>query len=299
LRRPDFFIVGAPKSGTTAMNDYLKRHPEIFMPDRKEPHFFGTDLVAHTFIRDEERYLSLFSGARDEKRVGEASVWYLCSKRAAQEIKELCPSAGIIVMLRDPVEMLHSQHSQFLYNGNEDITDFEAALDAEEDRKRGLRIPRGVQPVEGLFYRESVRYAEQLGRYFEAFGRENVHVIIFDDFEQDTAGVYRRTLEFLDVDDVNFRPEFEIVNPNKRTRSHALRRFLRRPPSPVWALSRIVLPRPLRRRTIEGLRRYNVSYEERAPMEPGLERRLRAELAPEVEHLEELLGRDLSGWIRG
>jgi len=143
MRTPDFFIVGAPKCGTTAMSDYLRQHPEIYMPQRKEPHFFGSDLDAPYpyFIRDKEQYFSLFAEAKDEKRVGEASVWYLYSKRAAFEIKEFCPTASIIIMLRNPVDMIYSLHSQRLFTGNEDIPDFEEALEAEEDRKRGLRIP--------------------------------------------------------------------------------------------------------------------------------------------------------------
>ncbi len=114
------------------MYDYLKQHPEIFMPERKEPNFFGTDLgLSPYFIRDEKEYLSLFSGARNEKRVGEASVLYLFSKLAATEIKECNPAASIIIMLRNPVDMIHSLHSQYVYNGWEDIVEFEAALDSE------------------------------------------------------------------------------------------------------------------------------------------------------------------------
>ena len=119
MRKPDFFIVGAPKGGTTAMNAYLGQHPEIFIAERKELHFFGTDLDFSSPRITQEQYLSCFSEVQNEKRVGETSVWYLYSKQAAVEIKKFCPSANIIIMLRNPVDMLYSQHSQFLYNGNE------------------------------------------------------------------------------------------------------------------------------------------------------------------------------------
>ncbi|NLF38083.1 sulfotransferase, partial [bacterium] len=105
MRLPDFFIVGAPKSGTTALHAYLGRHPSIFVPARKEPHFFGSDIVSPAFVRDRDAYLSLFAGATTEARVGEASIWYLYSKRAAREIKEFNPDARIIIMLRNPVDM--------------------------------------------------------------------------------------------------------------------------------------------------------------------------------------------------
>ena len=116
------------------------------MPELKEPHFFGRDLYSPRFIRDEERYLSLFYGAESHKRAGEASVYYLCSKRAAKEIKEFSPSACIIIMLRNPADMIYSLHSQRLYSGHENISDFEAALEAEEERKRGLRCPKIPTP---------------------------------------------------------------------------------------------------------------------------------------------------------
>jgi len=299
MRKPDFFIVGAPKCGTTAMYYYLKQHPEIFMPQRKEPHFFGTDLEAPYpyFIREKREYLSLFSEAQDEKRVGEASVWYLYSKLAAAEIKEFCPSASIIIMLRNPVDMIYSLHSQRVYSGNEDITDFEAALDAEEERKQGLRIPKGVNLVEGLFYREVAKYTPQVQRYLDVFGRENVHVIIFDDFKSDTPRIYRDTCQFLGVDP-DFQPEFQVINLNKRIYSFTLHKFLQNPPRTIVSLSRRLVPRPLRHGLIRGLNRVNIRYAPRPRMDPELRRRLQAEFAPEVERLSKLLDRDLTYWCK-
>jgi hypothetical protein len=91
VRKPDFFIVGAPKCGTTAMQDYLSQHPEIYMSKARELHFFGSDLRFSYERPGEVEYLSYFESATNEKRVGEASVWYLYSKQAAGEIKELNP----------------------------------------------------------------------------------------------------------------------------------------------------------------------------------------------------------------
>src|SRR5215216_462742 len=229
IRRPDFFIVGAPKSGTTAMYDFLRQHPQVFMPRLKDITFFGQDLQ---FLRPRisyDRYLSLFLDANGVPRAGEASVWYLYSKLAAEEIKAFSPGASIIVMLRNPVDMLYAQHSEFLHNCNEEIEDFEAALDAEEDRKQGKRLPKTVHLVEGLFYRETAKYAEQVRRYMDVFGQENVLVIIFDDFKQDTDKVYWQTLKFLGVDP-NFRPKFRRVNSNKVLRNRRMQEFLVAPP---------------------------------------------------------------------
>lgn len=295
MRKPDFFIVGAPKCGTTAMDHYLKQHPEIFLPDRKEPQFFGSDIYSPAFIRDEAEYLRLFSEVGGERRVGETSVWSLYSRVAAREIARFSPHANVIIMLRNPTEMLYSMHSQYLYTGNEDIESFAEALDAEEDRKNGRRIPETVTFVEGLFYRDSARYHEQVQRYIETFGREKVHVILFDDLKADPANVYAETLRFLDVDP-SFLPDLKVVNPNKRVRSKALRDASKYSQGHARRLARSLVPSRLRRGLMSVLDRYNTVYEPPRPIERETSARLRAEFAPEVERLGELLGRDLSAW---
>ena len=297
MRGPDFFIVGAPKCGTTAMNSYLGQHPEVFMPEQKELHYFGTDLNSPVYVRDKDEYLAHFSEVCDEKRIGEASVWYLYSKSAAKEIKDFCPSASIVIMLRNPVDMLYSLHSQFLYNGNEDIRNFEAALDAEEDRKRGLRVPKSALLVEGLYYRETAKYMHQVQRYLHVFGSENVHVVIFDDFKSDTPSTYKETLHFLGVDET-FHPNFRIINPNKGVRSWALHSFLWRHPEIVVKLGRALVPRQLYTHLLYAIKRLNFQYTPRPPMNPHLRKRLQQEFALEVDMLSELLGRDLTYWSK-
>lgn len=294
-QNPDFFIVGAPKCGTTAMNGYLRQHPQIFMPPVKDTTFFGQDLQFRQPRISREAYLSLFESADGATRIGETSVWYLYSRVAAEEIKRFSPAASIIIMLRNPVDMLYAQHSQFLYNRNEDIVDFEAALDAEEERKQGKRIPTLAHLVEGLFYRETVKYSEQVERYFDVFGREQVHVIIFDDFKRDTSVIYRETLAFLGVE-TSFCPEFRIINSNKALRSRRLQAFLIAPPPFLTAMARVITPHPLRGRLSVWLRRFNRRYVDRPPLDPALRKRLQAEFRSEVERLSQLLGRDLNSW---
>jgi hypothetical protein len=296
MRIPDFFIVGAPKCGTTAMYQYLAEHPEIYTSPAKELHLFGTDLTIWHPRITKERYLFHFSEAKDEKRLGEASVWYLYSRRAAQEIREFSASAGIIIMLRNPVDMLYSLHSQFLADGDETLSDFKAALEAERDRKRGLRVPVRARTAEVLFYRDVAKYTQQVQRYFDAFGRENVHIIIYDDLQQDLAGVYGKTLQFLNVD-TNYFPDFRVINPNRRVRAKALRHFIVNPPRVVRWLAGSV-PHRLQRFVVERLTRLSIKYEARPPMDSELRRSLQVECAPEVERLSELLGRDLTLWSR-
>ena len=129
MRTPDFFIVGAPKCGTTAMYEWLQAHPDVFVPV-KEIHYFGRDLAHRRPEVSAARYAELYEGV-GERIAGDVAVWYLLSESAAEEIHALNPDARIIIMLRRPAEMLHSLHSQLVYSGDEDIEDFEEALAAD------------------------------------------------------------------------------------------------------------------------------------------------------------------------
>lgn len=296
MRKPDFFIVGAPKCGTTAMNDYLKDHPEIFVPDKKEIHFFGADLAFRPPQRlTEAEYLSFFASAWSEKRVGEASVWYLYSRQAAAEIKAFMPTARIIIMLRNPVDMMYSLHSQRLYNGRENLSDFAQAL-MKEDTLSPKEQPEDTFHALSVSYRAVATYTPQVQRYFEVFGRERVHIIIFDDFARATPEVYRQTCEFLEVSQ-EFQPEFDIINANKGVHSTMVRSLLRYPPAPLRLFLKL-LGRPARQGFKGWLRRLNTRYEPRSSLDPELRRRLQAEFASEVERLSVLLGRDLTPWCR-
>lgn len=270
------------------------------MPKMKEPHFFGTDIVTPSkYIRDKNEYLSLFAGAQDERRVGEASVWYLYSERAASEIKASCPSARIIIMLRNPVDMIYSLHSEFLYHGQEEIEDFGSALEAENDRKRGLHIPANCMHYSAkiFFYREVARYTSQIQRYLDIFGRENVHIIILDDLRRHITQIYRETLRFLDVS-TNFQPNFRIINSSKTSRNKTLQNFLNNPPRLVHILAKSLISSEVRRILISMLLRLNRRDIPRPRMAPEIRQRLQREFTAEVESLSELLCRDLTYWVR-
>lgn len=293
--RPDFFIVGAFKCGTTALYDYLRQHPGVYMPFHKEPLFFGDDLTRRYGRMSRDDYLALFRDARPGQAIGEASAWYLYSTSAAREIAAFSPEARIIAMVRNPVDVMYAEHSQLLFNVEEDITDFAEALEAEPARRRGERMPPGPLRPETLFYRHSVRFAEQLERYIEAFGRERVHVVVFDDFRDDTAAAYRGVLEFLGVD-AGFTPDLAVRNPNKRVRFPLLQRLVYQPPGPLLRLVPRLRRFPLVHRAREAVLRLNSSATRRREMDPELRRRLTAEMRPEVERLGRLIGRDLSAW---
>jgi hypothetical protein len=280
------------------MAHYLEQHPQIAMPAPKEIHCFGKDL-RFTFPRiTTEEYLSLFRGAPAHKRIGEASVWYLYSAEAAAEIKEFNPSARIIIMLRNPVDMMYSLYWQRRYNGNEDLEDFASALDAEPDRRRGRRIPSNVSNLMGLYYRDSARFTEQLRRYIRVFGRENIRIIIFDDLRFDMPNIYRETCKFLDVS-ASWEPDFRVINQAKQPRSTRVRDFLRDPPRGARGILRTLRLTSTRRGGFKGwLRRLNEVHGNIPPMERELRKALQREFMPEVQSLSELVGRDLTDWCK-
>ena len=292
MRKPDFFIVGAPKCGTTAIYYYLAQHPEVFLP-YKEVNFFGSDLYFPDQIRDESKYLDLFASARTELRVGEVSVWYLYSKTAAAEIKRLFPDASIVIILRNPVEMLYSLHSQLLYSGVEDIQDFAGALRAAANLGRRLPLWNGP-PV--MNYWEAAKYSPQLKRYLDTFGREKVKVIIFDDFRTDTLKSYQELCRFLGVNS-SFEPELRVINPNKTIRSKGLRSIMQSPPIPLRVMGRLLRTRT-RHKLSARIQELNTRYEHRPPISEELRRELQLYFVPDVEDLSKLLDRDLTHWCR-
>jgi hypothetical protein len=302
-RKPDFFIVGAPKCGTSAMADYLAAHPEIFMA-RKEMHHFGSDLQfgPRFYRRNLEEYLEEFGARNGERCAGEASVWYLYSRNAAAELKAFNPDARVLILLRDPVEVLHSLYFQFRFDGNEQLGTFEQALDAEEDRRCGRRVSRLSYFPPGLLYRDVVRFTEQVRRFQETFDRRQLHIIVYDDLCADPAATYRGALRFLGVSEEAGAADFQLVNGAKAVRSRLVRALLGDPTLRRAAVAaRRRLPAWLCRmleRVESRLWDSNTRAARRPQIAPELRRRLQVEFAPELDSLSGLLGRDLTHWSR-
>ena len=305
-KRPDFFIVGAPRCGTTALTQYLSEHPDIYMA-QKEMHHFGDDLRfgPQFYRRDRDAYLSEFDAWNGQARAGESSVWYLFSKQAAAEIKAFNPDARIIIMLRDPAEMLCSLYHVFRSDGNEHLPTFREALAAEEDRRAGRQIGRHTYLSQGLLYHEAASYAEQVRRYFDIFGQDRVQVVLFDEFTAQTATVYGRVLDFLGVDSTRIPDFFPVVNGNASADSVKSPVFRNIVSDPLVRGTAIAmhswLPRPVfaALRKIEArLMNLNIRHVARPQLDPDLREQLHREFRPEVERLGELLGRDLTNWTQ-
>ena len=221
-RAPDFFIVGHHKSGTTALYEMLRRHPQIFMPELKETRYFAPELhpgvAEHAgHPRTLEQYKALFAAALPGQRAGEASPSYLRSHEAAARIAELRPDARIIAILREPASFLRSLHLELLQDRVEPERDLRRAIALEQERRLQIR----ERP--GLVYADYVRYVDQLRRYYEVFAPERVLVLVYDDFRADNELVVRGVLRFLGVDD-GVGVESVEANPTVAVRSGASRR---------------------------------------------------------------------------
>src|SRR5437588_1048205 len=315
LRIPDFFIVGHAKCGTTALYEMLRRHPQIYMPDYKsgagkEPWYFSCDnpqpqtgperSVEFTgrHAMTLEQYLSLFADAAPEQRVGEASTSYLWSKSAAARIAAAQPDARIIAILREPASFLCSLHLQLLQNHHETERDFRKAVSLDDARREGRHIPpRSYWPA-ALIYSDRVRYVEQLRRYEDVFPREQIHIIIYDDFRRDNAEAVRGVLRFLDVDEA-LPVDAVQVNPTIAVRAPRLARFTKRLKggrdpfsSAVRTAVMATTPEKVRRRVLYPIRN-RIVYGSPSPPDEAFMLELRRRFKGEVVALSEHLNRDL------
>ncbi len=295
--------MGNPKSGTTALYEMLRRHPQIYMPDLKEPVFFAGELPrrAHRYRAPAtlEEYLALFAAAEPGQLVGEASASYLWSRTAAGRIAELAPAARMVAILREPASFLRSLHLQCLQSRYETERDLRKAISLEEARRNGRQLPRRSRWPQVLLYSEHVRYVEQLRRYHALFPREQVLVLVYDDFRRENEATVRRVLRFLEVDDTTAIDVLE-ANPSVHVRSPQLDDLVhavsmgRGPVARAAKASVVALtPRRVRRHALRTIRR-RVVHSEPPPPDEGLMLELRRRFKPEVLALSEYLGRDLA-----
>jgi hypothetical protein len=237
-RKPNLFIVGAPKCGTTAWVEYLRTHPDIYFPNSKEDCFFALDLPKFRFIHTEAEYSKLFVESGSAKIVGEASAMYLFSEAAAKAIRAYNAEAKILILLRAQEEFLPSLHNQFLREFSEEIQDFKMAW-----KLSGKRPPKSVPShclePRTLDYAAMGRFCEQVGRYLAAFSAEQVRVIRFHDWIADPRAAYLEILDFLGLDD-DGRSEFPRINQGVTYRSRRLVRFIFFPPLFVRKVARLI-----------------------------------------------------------
>lgn len=213
-RLPNFFIVGAPKCGTTAFSELLRKHPNLFLTDPKEPRYFARHLTIVSpgtpeYVTSFEAYLELYRDVAPDvhSAIGEASTSYLRSERALREIADFRPRSRIIVFIRNPVDLAYSWHSQKVIEGQEDESNFEKAWALQEER-RNQSPPRRLRQRDSLEYAMVAGIGTQLETLYGIFPAEQILVIFQENISDDGARTYRRVIEFLGLElDENRSPE--------------------------------------------------------------------------------------------
>ena len=299
-RWPNFFIGGAPKCGTTAMARYLASHPQVFIPDLKEPFYWADDMPtmrAKDGIKTLKEYLRLFAGARAEHRVvGEGSTLYLYSETALAEIQQRIPEARFVFMIRRPSDIAHAYHMQMLFHEMEDEADFEKAWQLQDSRSRNIGIPARCTEPKLLQYQDIASTGRQLKRAFEIVGRDRVLVILFDDFVRDPREVYLKTLNFLGIED-DGRNEFPKSNTAMKPRFKLLSRVLRSGPSRrATRFFKRVLSGPAYSVALQGKQFLNRKDAKREVLSSDFKAALCEAFADDISLLEGLIQRDLSEW---
>lgn len=292
IKRPNFFFVGHTRSGTTSLKEELEQHPEIFFYYAKSWQKPNGPFGFESSFKNDEEFLEEFRGVK-EKRVGQKRGDYLSCPWAAERIKKFSPNAKIIMTLRNPIDVMYSLHATMLYRETvEDIEDFGEALKMEEERKKkyGYKvIPKKYHPH--MLYRETVRYSQQVKRYFELFGEENVKVTIFDEYIKNKSSTLRDILKFLDVDE-----DFEIKHVN----TNAGRKYRSRTIHSAVMTNKFGVRGVLR--NIPGsakiYRKINNNEFKRKTLEPSLRKSLQDDLKKEIDELSLMLKKDLSYWYK-
>lgn len=296
-RKPDFVIVGMPKSGTTALFRYLKDNPKIFVPERKEPHFFGTDLPDFQVKFDDlNEYLAIYDAANDDQTLGEASVQYLYSDVALAKLLEFKPDVKCIAVVRNPIDMARSWHNQCRKWSDEDVEDFEEAWDLQESRAKGENIPASTRDPSVLQYYDFCRVGSQLEKMIAQVPEKQRHIILYDDLKNNPRDVYVAMLDFLDVPD-DGRRDFPQHNKAVEYKNKKLEEMTRRPGG-VMKLLKKLLKKPLNAMGIHpslALRKLN-TVEAQKEIDPKFRKKLAAAFESEIKKVEEILGRDLSHW---
>ena len=228
-RFPNLFIVGSQKCGTTAIAEYFRSHPDIFVPLQKEPWYFCNDLSRNFKKIDLDYYLNMYEKSDRERYLLDASPLYIKSKSAVDEILKVSPYSKIIIMIRNPIELVYSLYFQLKYNREEDAKTFEDAISLQKVRKKDPEATKNFLFPLNAQYFEIGKTCDDIDRYLRRFGSNNVKIIIFDDFKRDTRSVYIELLRFIGLEIIE--PEsFEVVNPHKKSKTKILNKIATGPP---------------------------------------------------------------------
>ena len=290
----DFFILGAPKAGTTALHSVLNQHPDVFLPSFKEPHFFAEDMGGYKAHSNAAEFMRLYEN-EDEKIKGDASVFNLYSDVAVPNILKHNPNAKFIVCLRRQVDTVPSFHAQVLFTQDEQEESLSIAWDLVEHRNEGNNIPSGCKCSKVLNYKSIYRYGEQLERLNAIIDANNLLIIFHEDLLSNPLDEYEKILAFIGAEHQILNNETH--NANEVNRFPLVTRVLRHPPDWLKKIKRIVMGRGTSK-IYESLLKANSKVEKRKSLDSIMRAEIINNYIDDIKKLELLLGRKLPEWYR-
>jgi len=296
---PNFLIIGAAKSGTTAIYTYIKQHSNIYMSPRKELRYFSNinppnkdvpnDYV-HKGVSTLKEYESYFDGVTNEHVYGESSPMYLYTPGTAERIKAVIPDVKLLAILRNPVDRAFSAYTHGLREWKEPAATFEEALQKEPER---IKAGWGML----WHYTKAGFYYQQLNRYYQVFNPQQIKVVLYDDLLTDATHLLQSIYKFLEVDD-QFEPDTSL-RPNvsgfpKNEMFHKLMERLFIDDNLIKRISQVIIPKNMQKLAMVKLRETNL---EKRKMPTEIRTYLQELFREDIQILEDLIDRDLSHWL--
>ena len=282
--KPNFFIVGAPKSGTTNISYYLMQHPQVFMPENLEPYYFARLDIPQNYereiISDEKKYLNLFKNTKNCKAIGESSPVYLCCPHSALEIKNRFPNSKIIISLRNPIEIAYSEYFSLKFMGFDKNRSFNELLDSSKEQ-----LDQNEFHIDSLL--EAGFYSKHIKRFQKIFSKNQIKIIIFEEYIKNTIPTINSILSFLDIDkSIAFKTAPK--GAYKVPRNFASQKLMNN--STFRKTAKFIIPTVARQKIGE---RFLVKESSRPVLKQNERQRLKEIYQDDVENLAKLLGRSL------
>ena len=281
---PNFFIVGAPKSGTTNISYYLMQHPQVFMPENLEPYYFARLDIPQNYereiISDEKKYLNLFKNTKSCRAIGESSPVYLYCPHSALEIKNRFPNSKIIISLRNPIEIAYSEYFSLKFMGFDKNRSFNELLDSSKEQ-----LDQNEFHIDSLL--EAGFYSKHIKRFQKIFSKNQIKIIIFEEYIKNTIPTINSILSFLDIDkSIAFKPAPK--GAYKVPRNFASQKLMNN--STFRKTAKFIIPTAARQKIGE---RFLVKESSRPVLKQNERQRLKETYQDDVENLAKLLGRSL------
>ncbi len=286
---PNFLVIGAQKSGTTSLFEYLRQHPDIYIPSVKETTFFYLDCLYEKGMSYYEDHF--FCGVNKEKAVGELSPHYLYHPFCRDRIRKNLEDLKFIILLRNPIDRAYSNYWMEVKRGHETLS-FKDAIEKEQQR-----IETGLFEKETFSYMHRGLYHGQIEAYMELFPESEFLVLLSDDLKNDRVDTMINIYKFLGVDtDVDISCLQKTYRTAKKIRWVLLQNFIKSPPYWSQVFVKAIIPFKQRQIIKSFISKRNVTSFLPPPMSDSVREHLRGFFSESNKKLEKLIGRSVESW---